>query len=171
MSKLSNKLVVGKIVGHHGIKGELKVHPYSDYPERFLSFPHIFVEGQQEPIEIEHARLHKTNVLLMLAPYHSIESSLFLLNKDVLIERDRIDVLEEGYFVVDLIGCMIVDRDGQSLGILEDVVPNNAHDIYKVKKANGETFYIPVVDEFVKSIDIDQKTIVVELIDGMMESQ
>ena len=63
-----------------------------------------------------------------------------------------------------------MDENGDLLGHLKDVLQNTAQDLYEIKKvSDGKIFYIPVVDEFVKQIDIKQKKITVHLIEGMME--
>ena len=55
------------------------------------------------------------------------------------------------------------------MGILEDVLENTAQDLYVIKQTGGKVFYLPVVDEFVKHIDIDKKEIVVHIIEGLIE--
>jgi 16S rRNA processing protein RimM len=75
---------------------------------------------------------------------------------------------EAGHYIVDLIGCAIVNEEGQALGVVNDVLQHTAQDLYEVKGLDGKLFYIPVVDAFVKEIDIAAKRITVQMIEGLM---
>lgn len=162
---------MGKIVNTHGVKGEIKIYPYTDDLDKFEFFDYLYIEGfGKAKYLIESSRVHKNMVLLKFKGYDDINKITELLNKNVYIERKDSPDDGEGHYVVDLIGCEILDENGDLLGHLKDVLQNTAQDLYEIKKvSDGKIFYIPVVDEFVKQIDIKQKKITVHLIEGMME--
>lgn len=164
----SNKnIVIGKIVGHHGVRGELKIYPYSDDVEKFLDFDHLYAGGKQ--LEIDSVRIHKGMALVLFEGHETIEKGLYLVGKEVDVEREYVDDGEGGHFIVDLIGLDIVDEDGEKLGVLRHVLTHTAQDVYEVEDVRGGTFLVPVVDAFVKDVSPEKGRIVVSLIDGLRE--
>lgn len=164
---MKNKiLVIGKIVSHHGIRGELKIYPYVDDASVFLDFDHLLVG--EEALELEGARLHKNMVLAQFKDIDSIEKGEHLLNREVSIEREFLDD-GGGYFTADLVGLEARSESGEVYGTIVDVMSNSVHDLYEIEMPGGKTFLVPVVDEFVRSIDIDGGYVVLSLIDGMVE--
>ena len=162
---------MGKIVNTHGVRGEVKVYPYSDDLEKFEDFEYFYIEGEgKKKYEIESTRVHKNMVLVKFKGYEDINKVLNLLNKNVYMERKDVDDGGEGHYIVDLIGCEIYDDQGDFIGHLKDVLQTSAQDLYEIKKkSDGKMFYLPVVDEFVKNIDIKNRKITVHLIEGIME--
>ncbi|MDO4799654.1 MAG: ribosome maturation factor RimM [Bacillota bacterium] len=160
---------IGTIVRHHGIRGEFKVYPHTEDPEKFLGFSRLYADAQgKKPLEIEAARLHGKMVLIQFRGYPTIESGLALIGSPLYIERERVDDGQGGHFVVDLIGCEVFDR-GESIGVLRDVLQHTAQDVYEIERPNGKLCYIPVVDEFVISIDVERKRIDVQTIPGLLD--
>lgn len=159
---------IGKIVNTHGVKGEVKIYPYTDDINKFVDFDHLYVEEQK--IQIDSVRIHKNMALVKFKGYSDMDQVLPLMNKNVFIDRDEVDDGGDGHYIVDLIGCKIFDEDGLLIGELVDVLQNTSQDLYQIKRAdNGSDFYLPVVDEFVKDIDLESRKITVHLIEGLME--
>lgn len=159
---------IGKIVNTHGVKGEVKIYPYTDDVNKFVDFDHLYVEDQK--IIIDTVRIHKNMALVKFKGYSNMDQVLPLMNKNVFIDRNEVDDGGDGHYIVDLIGCEIVDETGHLIGVLVDVLQNTSQDLYQIKRAdNGTDFYLPVVDEFVKDIDLENRTIKVHLIEGLME--
>lgn len=159
---------IGKIVNTHGVKGEVKVYPYTDDVNKFIDFDHLYVEDQK--IQIETVRVHKNMALVKFKGYNDMDQVLPLMNKNVFIDRDEVDDGGEGHYIVDLIGCEIFDEEGLLIGELVDVLQNTSQDLYLIRRADkGADFYLPVVDEFVKDIDLESRKITVHLIEGLME--
>lgn len=166
---MTDRFHIGKIVNTHGLKGEVKIYPYTETPDHFISFSQLYLEGLEDrPFKICTARVHKGMVLVTLDGIHSIESAQALMQKDVFVARSEVPDDGEGHFVVDLLGFKIVNEAGMVLGTLKDVIQNTAQDVYEVERPEGGVFYIPVVDAFVKRIDMEEACIEVSLIEGMM---
>lgn len=161
---------MGKIVNTHGVKGELKIYPYTDDINKFEDFEYFYLEGDgKQKYLIESARTHKNMVLVKMKGYDDINKVLEFVNKNIYIERADVEDDSEGHYIVDLIGSEIIDDQGVLIGHLKDVLQNTAQDLYEiVKVSDGQKFYLPVVDAFVKHIDINHKKIIVHLIDGIM---
>ena len=161
---------MGKIVNSHGVKGEVKIYPFTDDLYKFEDFEYLLIEGEGEKkFEVESSRVHKNMVLLKFKAFNDINEIIRFKEKNVYIYRYDAEDDGEGHYIVDLIGCSILDENGNKVGILEDVLQNTAQDLYVIKQTGGKVFYLPVVDEFVKHIDIDKKEIVVHIIEGLIE--
>lgn len=166
---MQNCFNLGKIVNTHGIKGEVKIYPYSDNLEKFKTYSYLIVGDKR--IDVQTVRVHKNMVLVKFEGYDDANAVQPLLNQMVFLERDQIETEEdEGHYIVDLIGCKIVDQTGNEIGLLKDVIQNRSQDLYEiVRRDNGKVFYLPVVDEFVLAIDVVNKVINVHIIEGIME--
>lgn len=162
---------MGKIVNSHGVKGEVRIYPFTDDLDKFEDFDYLLIEGEgDKKFEIESSRPHKNMVLLKFKEFNDINQILKFKDKNVYIYREDANDDGEGHYIVDLLGLEIYDDQGRFIGVLEDVLQNTAQDLYSIKRAdNKKTFYLPVVDEFVKSIDMENKRIIVHLIEGMLD--
>lgn len=151
---------VGQIVGPFGIKGGLKVTPLTDFPERFDKGSLLYLSG--EPLKIVEVYWHKTQARITFDEVTSIEQAEALKWKYLTIPAGERPELEDDEFMAsDLIGLSVVEN-GEVLGVVDEIVHAPAHDLIRI----GETL-IPCVHHFVKSVDLDARQIVVELIDGM----
>lgn len=165
---MQDKFNMGKIVNTHGVKGEIKIYPYTDDIQKFVDFSFLYIE--EVKTMIESVRIHKQMVLVKFEGVNSMNDAEALINKNIFMPRECVNDDSEGHYIVDLVGCEIVDESNVAIGKLEDVLQNSAQDLYVIKRYdNGKLFYLPVVDAFVKSIDIEAKRIVVSLIEGLLE--
>ena len=155
-------LETGEIVSTHGIRGEVKVYPWADSPEVLLEFDEFRIGGKI--YEVEQSRVQKNCVLLKLKGVDTVEQAMAM--KGQVVEFDRTGVeLEEGWFIVDLIGLRVLEH-GQEIGKIENVLQYPGNDVWVV--SGGEKKYmIPSVEAFVKEVHIEEGYAVVELIEGM----
>ncbi len=158
---------IGKIVNTHGIKGEVKIYPYSDDLEQFKTYDTLWLG--EEKVAVETVRIHKNMVLVKFSGYKDANAVQPLINRLVYIERSRKPDDGEGHYIVDLIGCRVETEDGACVGVLKDVIQNTSQDLYEIERQDGKgTFMLPAVDAFVREIDLAEKRIVVHLIEGIM---
>jgi len=167
-------LEIGKIVGTHGVRGELRVEPWCDNPAFLAGFTSVYISGQ--PQKVISARPHKSLVLMMLEGVDTVEAAQALRGTVLHIDRTGVELPEGRYFIQDLVGLSVRRtaggdgtcgcETGEHIGTLYDVLTAPAHDVYVVRGEDGDRM-IPVVPEFVKKIDIDAGVIWVELIEGM----
>ena len=156
-------LEVGRIVNTHGIQGEIKLQPWADSPEFVLEFKTIYIDGA--PVKIMRGRVHKSMVILKLEGFDDVNAAMRLKNKVAYIDRDDAGLEDGEFFIQDIIGASVVDEDGNSLGVLDDVLDMPAGSVYVVK--GGREILIPAVDEFILSTDAENGVITVRLIEGM----
>jgi len=168
--KESLYIEAGKIINTHGIGGDIVVESYCDSPEILKSLPSLFLKNKEAYVKltVKKASFFKGRVLFHFAGYDRIEDAIPLKNKMIYALREDF-MLEEGeHFIVDLIGLSVYDAEsGESYGKLTDVLNYGASDIYEIVKHDGTKAYIPVVDEFVKSVDLE-KGIAVSVIEGLI---
>jgi len=157
---------IGKIVNTQGLRGDVRIYPDTDYVERFEELEYVYVEGISEKFIIEKVRYKKNLAIVKFKGYDHINDVEKYKNRIVYTERVE---LEEGrFYVEDLLGLKVVDDVRGEIGVLKDVLQNPAHDLYLVKTSTGEDVLIPVVDEFVKDIDMEEGIIHVTLIEGLI---
>lgn len=169
------KIKIGKIVSAVALKGEVKIYHYSDYKERFEELDRIILSSAgkktaEREYEIEKVRYQKDMVIVKLRGVDDRNGAEALKDLDVLItEEDLRELPENTFYIRDLIGCRVVDsRDMKTLGEISDVLQTGAQDIYQVELAGGGQALIPVVGQFIESVDIDEKTVVVKVIPGLI---
>ena len=153
----------GKIVNTHSVYGELKVQPWSDTEDFLCDFDVIYID--KKPYEVERARVHKTCVLLKLSGINSINEAEKFRNKIVWVDKSEVELDDDTYFIADLEGLSVVDDDGTELGILREVISLPSNDVYVVK--GKDEYMIPSVEEFIVSVDLDEKVMRVKTIPGM----
>ena len=143
----------GKIVATFGVRGELKVEPWSDTPEVLLSFDVLYLQDGT-CLRVKSARVHKRQVLFHFETYDTVEQAQSLLRQIVYFDRDDIELPDGSYFVQDLIGLAVVDADtGVCYGHITEVRQTGANDVYFVKNDEGREILIPAIPQVVIETD------------------
>ena len=161
---------IGQIVNTNGLKGVLKIKPFTDDITEFETFKKIYIQKNKELIEfkIEKVRYAKNMVFLKLEGINNINEAEEYRNSYIKVNRNALpDLPENTYYIVDLLDCNVVTVEGENLGQVKDVFNTGSNDIYDVKDENGKQILIPAIKEVVKKIDITNKTITVELMEGL----
>lgn len=163
-------LRIGVISSTHGIRGEVKVFPTTDYPEQFEELDSVFLDTGKEMLKLEpeKVRYFKNMVILKFKGYNNINDIEQYKGKDLLITREQAVPLEDGeFFIVDIIGSRVVTDDGRELGVLDDVLETGANDVFLVKKPDGKELLLPYIDECIIGIDPDGKLVTVHMMEGL----
>ena len=162
-------LEVGKIVNTHGLRGEVKVVPWTDYPEVFEDIKKVSLADGRE-FNIKGIKYQKNNIIIKFQELTDIDEAIKLKEKVLYAERDELGALPEGvYYVADLIGMTVITEDGEKLGEVADVLQTGANDIYEVKREGKKPLLIPVIESVVRSVDMDNSLITVHLMDGLLD--
>lgn len=165
-------LEAGKIVNTHGLRGEVKVVTWTDYPEDFEDIKHVYVKKKtgDEKLTISSIKYQKNNLIIKFAEIKDINEAEKYKNQVLYVEREELGELPEGvYYIADLIGLDVVDENGEKIGVIADVFNTGANDIYDVKREGKKNLLLPVIDEVVKEIDLEKKTVRVEMMEGLDE--
>lgn len=167
---MQKRLEIGQIVNTFGIKGEVKVVPFTDDISRFDDLEKVYVKTKKESklYKVEYARYHKNMVLLKFEGINNPEDAESLKNSFLEVDREDAIPLEEGtYFIVDLIGLDVYTDDGKLLGKVEDIYNTGANDIYVVKDELGKQILLPGIDDVIKEVKLEDR-IIVHLIPGLI---
>lgn len=169
---IKDRVIIGKIVGVHGIKGTLKIYSYAESLELFEPGAMIRVnrpDGSEESFEISWIKPHSRGALLALKDVNHRDQAIKMVGADLQIEKAELPQLEPGvYYWYDLIGIDVFASDDRYLGRLESIIETGANDVYVVKNEDREIL-IPALESVVQAIDIEAKTMRVELPDGLEE--
>jgi len=160
-------ILLGKLNGHHGIKGWLKVYSYTEPKENILSYPQIMLFKGNKPkdywkkVEIANGRLQGKGVVVHIKGYDNREASEELIGSTIGINREDLGKLpEDDYYWVDLIGLKVINQEGIVLGEIVNMLPTTANDVMVVKyqqKQEGiqEEYLIPyIMGQFVLDVDL-----------------
>lgn len=160
---------VGKIVNTHGIKGDVKVLPLTDDAKRFEDLKKVYLGDEKLRLEIEHIGYIKGNVLIRFKGYDNINDVEKFRDKIVWVdEEDKIKLPKDSYFLHDIIGLDVYLADGTLIGAVKDILQPGANDVYVVKGKDKE-YLIPAIRDVVKEVDIEERKIVIEPLEGLLE--
>lgn len=167
-------LAVGYIQGIHGLRGELRVDLYTDFPERFTPGTRLYLGEELEKVEVAGARLHKQLLLLRLVGVESREEAATYRGVWLFIREEDAAELEEGVFWVhDIIGMAVQSDEGRALGTVREVLFTGANDVYVVETLpnvnQGRDLLLPAIEEVVRSVDVEGRQMIVHLLPGLLE--
>ena len=162
-------LEAGKIVTTHGIRGEVKIMPYTDTPELLAEFDRLFMGRNKDEVTIVRSRVFKNMVIAKIEGVDTPEEAEKLRNKLLYMHRDDLELGEDTYFIQDLIGMEVRDADSDELyGVIDDVMQTGANDVYVVKSADKELL-VPAIADVVISTDIDGNVMTIRPLDGLFD--
>ena len=162
---------IGQIVNTSGLKGILKIKPFTDDIKKFSNLKTIYIKTKNDLTEfkIEQVRYVKNMVMLKLAGIDTVEEAEKYRNLYIKILRDQEEELEEGsYYVVDILGCKVNTDANQELGKIVDVFQTGSNDVYVVKDEQGKQILLPAIKQVIKNVDIKNKIITVHLLEGLV---
>ena len=167
---MTKYLKIGQIVNTFGIKGMVKIKPFTDDIRRFDRLKKVYIKKNNvEEYEIEEVKYHKDMVLIKFKGVENPEQANLLRNYYLLVNREEEEPLEEGrYYIVDMIGIEVYTDEGKLLGILDDIFNTGSNDVYVVKDELGKQTLLPAIKEVIKSVDIENKKMIVHLIPGLV---
>lgn len=168
---MDKMLQVGVISSTHGIRGEVKVFPTTDDVNRFKKLKEVHLDTGKEMILLhpESVKFFKQFVILKFKEFNSINDVEAYKGKSLLVDRENAVRLRKGeFFIADLIGLKVVTEDGNSFGVMTDVMQTGANDVYVVKRDTGEEVLLPAIKECIKEIDIENGQITVHIMDGLL---
>ena len=172
MENMEQFLRVGVISSTHGIRGEVKVYPTTDDPERFLDLDEVILDTGREHkiLEIEGVKFFKNQVILKFKGYDNINDIEKYLKKDLLVDREHaVELGENENFIADLIDMEVVTDEGKVLGTLTDVIETGANDVYAVKTPEGKEILLPAIRDCILDVNVDEKRMTVHVMEGLLD--
>jgi 16S rRNA processing protein RimM len=164
-------VAIGLITAMFGIRGEVKVQPLTDFPERFLQTKQVYVGEELVERHIAAARLHQQIVVLRLEGVETANDAEALRNTKLYIPASELITLPpDHYYLHDLVGLRVVHVDGTQLGAVRDVIQAAGNDLLVIQDARtGKDVLLPAVKAFVKRVDVAGGVISVEPIPGFFD--
>lgn len=165
-------LEIGQIVNTFGIKGQVKIVPFTDDITRYDELKEIYVEKKNELklFQIEQVNYKKNMVILKLKGIETVEEAEKLRNCYLKIDRkDAKKLPKDTYFIVDLLGLDVYTDEGKSLGKVDDIYNAGSSDIYVVKDELGKQILLPAIKDVLKEVDLENQKIIVHLIKGLAD--
>lgn len=164
-------LLCAEIVNTHGIRGEVKVLAYTDNAD-FFDGVKLLKTDDGQTLTLQSFRAHKGALIMKFAEMPSINEAENYKGKKLYVDRKDAPKPPRGrYFIVDIIGCEVVTDTGRTLGKVTDVLQAGANDVYTVKSADGKEYLIPVIDDVVRNIDIENKQIFITPLKGLLDDE
>ncbi len=165
-------VTLGRVVAPFGVRGDLKVFPLTDIPNRFTQVEEVYLGPQHLPYRIASARPYKGTLLLLhLAGIESANQAEELSGQTMEIPLSHIAPLPpDQYYVHDLLGLRVETSAGQVLGIIKDILPTGGNDVYVVEEQSSKReVLVPAVKEMVKRIDIAAGVLILDPIPGLFD--
>ncbi len=151
-----NLIECGKIVSTQGIRGEVRVSPWSDTPQFLCGFKAFYIKGGDRKLSVKSARVNKNVVVIKFDEINSVEEAEALRNHVIYVERKSLKLKKGTYLVRDLIGLTVIDAEsGKEYGKLSDVTPTGARDVYHIKTPDGKELLFPAIPDVVKETNIE----------------
>ncbi len=169
---MENLLRVGVITSPHGVCGEVKVYPTTDDMNRFKKLKRVFLDlgREQKTLEIEHVKFFKNMVILKFKGIDTMNEAEAWRQKDLLITRDQAVTLKpDENFIVDLIGLKVVTDEGETLGVMTDVIQTGANDVYCVQTERGKELLLPAIKDCILKVDLEKQEMLVHVLDGLLD--
>jgi 16S rRNA processing protein RimM len=156
---------VGQIVNTHGIKGEVKLNPWTDDLYDLLDLE-VFYDKDGKALKVESSKVHKNVVIIKFSGINTMNDAEKMKGKTLYTEKTP---LPEGrYYIKDLIGLKAYEND-ELLGELTDVFNTGANDIYEIKTPDSKRIYLPVIDGVIGDVDLENKKIFVTVPLGLLD--
>lgn len=162
---------VARVLNTHGLNGEVKVKVITDFPkERFASGSHLsFKDDPEQTLTVKSGRPFKQFWLVSFKDINDIDQAESLKNKTLVVSEANQQELPKGmYYYRDILNCDVIE-DNKTIGKITDIESPGANDIWLVKENNGHEFWIPYIPDVVKEVDVDNKKIYVELMEGLRD--
>ena len=168
---MTKYLEIGQIVNTFGIKGMVKIKPFTDDINRFDRLKKIYISNKngKKEYQIQEVKYHKNMVLMKLEGVDTLEQADLLRQSYLLVDRADEEPLEEGvYYIVDLLGLEVYTDDNKLLGKVDDIFNTGSNDIYVVKDEMGKQILLPGIPDVLKNVDLEKGKITVHLIPGLI---
>lgn len=166
-------VAIGEIGRPHGVRGEVRVTPLTDHPERFARLGECLLwdeaRDRRLPCRIRTARAQGDALVVALAGYDSPEAVRALTGWLLAVPESEVLPAPEGHFYPwQLVGCRVLTEDGREIGSVLRIEGSGAQDLWVVGAA-GREHLVPAVADIVREVDLDGRRIVIRPPEGLLE--
>lgn len=162
-------LAVGKLRRSHGVRGEILMEVFTDFPERLIPGVTLYLDSDRDPLRLIKCRPHNQGLLMSFEGYTTPEQISQYRNQILYVKADDRPPLADGeYYHHQLIGLQVTSEAGLPIGAVVEILETGASDVLVVRPEAGIEVLIPFVDEFIQDVDLAKSEIIVHLIPGML---
>ena len=160
---MEQHIVIGKIVAPHGVRGEFRIMPQTDHPERYAKRKKITLDNGRD-YTVQSLRQHKNVYLMKVEGIETMNDAETLRGRTIVLRPEELPPLPEGQFYVrDIIGFAAVTPEGETVGMLKDVISPGSTDVFVIAPPQGEDILVAAIADNIRNIDWEKKQIVVVL--------
>jgi len=180
MAALPAYVVVGRIARPHGIRGELRLVPDTDFPERLarLGEAVLLKDGRPTPVRVASVRAHGKAMLIKLAGIDSVASAEQWRGADLAVPRGEAAALPQGrHYVFEIVGLRVITEGGQEVGTVREILRTGSNDVYVVQgpapsgagQRAGREYLVPAISSVVLSIEPAAGRMVIRPLAGLLD--
>ncbi|GAA3651052.1 ribosome maturation factor RimM [Asaccharospora irregularis] len=171
MNEKISHFKIGEIVNTQGLRGEVRVYPFTGDINRFDELESFYLGKDLETKWfVEKVRYKGNMVIMKIKGIDTVEAAEKLKNKFMYISREESRELEDGeFFIADMIGMKVFTVGGEYVGELKEVLQYSANDVYVIKGEEEKEYTIPAIMKFVPTIDIEERKMIIDPIKGMLD--
>ncbi len=173
----AERVVLGRVVGAHGMGGQLRVRYFGGVPNNLMKLAAVLLAESEDGANAERFEViragagRREEVRMTLAGVADRESAESLRGKWVIVEASQLEGLPEGeYYSYQLVGCRVESADGQLIGTVREIWPTGAVDVLVVEGENGARQLLPAAESQLREVDIEARRIVIEILPGLLDS-
>lgn len=165
-------ITIGKARKTHGVKGEIKIDPLTDHPERFKGLRRVYLtspSGASRECVVRSVRYMDGSPVVLLEGYETPEKARELNGWLLQVPQEETVPLPDGqYYWFELIGMEVLSEAGEKLGRIVDIFETGSNDVY-VMKAGSKEIYLPATREVIRQVDRAAKRMVIHVMEGLLE--
>ena len=169
---MNSLLDIGKIIGAHGLNGELKIFPITRDASNFHSLKHVIINNTQ--YNIQSVRFINSLIAIKLENVNDRTNAESFIGEFISIRREEAAPLEkDSYYMSDIIGCDVFEDD-LLIGIISDIIETGSNDVYVIDGMNGkykQQILLPAIKTAVLNIDISKKRINILIPKGLLDNE
>ncbi len=166
-------VAIGKIMGTHGVEGEVKVTSYSDVPGRFegLKQVQVHVSSGVRTLSVLSARRSVQGYLLRFASIETPEAARPIIGGILQIPEERLaPPSDDRYYEYQLLGMDVQTEEGAKLGVIKEILTTTGNAVFVVENSEGAEQLIPATKEIVRSVDVETRTMLVRQVAGLLDA-
>jgi 16S rRNA processing protein RimM len=162
-------LAVGRIRRPHGVRGQVLMEIYTDFPERLLTQRIVYVGRDHRELKLASVRSHNDGLLLGFEGIVTPEDAGLLRNQILYVDaREQPELPKGEYYHHQLIGMQVLDENDQNLGTLTEILETGANDVYVIKTVDGSELLLPAIPEVILEVDLPNKIMLVHILPGLL---
>lgn len=165
-------LAVGKLRRSHGVRGEILMEVFTDFPERLQPGTVLYLDPEGNYLTLVKCRPHREGLLMTFEGYSTPEEISQFRNQVLYVKsHDRPPLPDGEYYHHQLLGLHVTDEAGLPIGIVTEILETGASDVLVIRPQAGPEVMIPIVDTFIRGVDLANREITVHLIPGMLAEE